>query len=830
MNKDCAAQVAAKIGRALTNDEQAMVRDAIVSTQGRLMRQNPDNFRSLSHAEKTAQAAELASSEILHIAAKQKQIQTLDIVKRAQKVGGLKARLEGKRKGQKHGAKAMLDDMRQLEMNQDGLQQMYFGQGVLAAIEAIPGKAFGFLHDMKSQNEFINAIYGADGSPAIKAAVKAWTETAERMRVHANNLGADIGKLDYNYIPRIYDKVKMGTKAAESGEFVADLIGWMDKSRFLDESGRYIGDSRLAEIVEDARLNIVTDGLHGRVQEGKTSVGQGSIRTRHDASRVFHFKDAESEIAFMKKYGQGNILEAMKSHIHSLARDIAVLEHYGPKARQTFDQMNDIAALHDGGMEKNVGLIGVTPTKIFQSLSSGPKTVDNAKAEIWQGLRNIQSAAKLTGAVLSSLPDTVLLTGAAWYNGMPARQIANVFKDFVTADKNYKQHAARMGIIADSLISSVNRYAEGDAGYNITSKAADLTHRLGLLNAWTDGLKRAFSVNLHFTLGEMTRKSSWDALGRADKYRLEKGGITPEVYAIWQKSELDRWDKHNAALSPDNIMLLEDVPYADRVNAVSRLVGYVKGMENIAINTSDIIHKGRMGQFDRGDTAGEIWKSVMQFKSYPASLMSRQLDLIGDIYQSRGAVPAAAYTATILTGLTVAGAASIQAKQIVAGRDPIDMDEKKMRFWSRAMIQGGGLGFAGDLLYTGINAKRPADAAAKISGTLLGPIAGTGIEAFSLLAESIGKGADGVTEKEAKDTAARVIKLVGSNVPVAPMDLWYTRTAIDRLIVDDLQEWASPGWSGRMRGNIKKEYGQDFWWRPTETLPRRMPDAGSDGR
>lgn len=824
LKAECIAAVSQSIGRVLTKSERDMVEQSIIQSRTKLARQDIDGYRQMTEAQKIEAAAKDAMESIAHNAFKKKQVETLHIIKTAKNMAEQSAKLKGTRKGGKAGAMQLLDNMRKLEIRQNGLMLHYWRDGVLGAINAIPEKAFGLLHDQKSIDDFQRYLYdnNYNAPTQIKQAVKAWTDTIEKMRTHANSVGADIGKLDYAYLPQLHDTVKMIRAGKE--KWVSFFLERLDRTRYLDEAGAYIGDAEAAKMLGNSYDQIITDGLAGRVEQGTAMTGKGGVRGRHDASRALHLKSADAHLEYAKQYGKGNLLQAMSSHVSGMTRDIATLEHFGTNPNSTFAQMLDVAKLHDGAMEKNVGFLGVRPTDIYDSLVSGTKTVDSAKAEMWQTARSLQSAAKLGGALLSSMTDTVSVVGAAWYNGMPARQIANIFKDapYAAGSKQYKAFAARQGIIADSVISSVNRWAEGDNGYNIASKMADMTFRYSLLNAWTDGLKNAFSVNLSFTLGELTRKADWSGLQQADRYRLEKAGVTPEIYNIWRKSELDAWDKNNAALSPKRIMELSDIPEAQRVEAASILIGYIQGQRDIAVNSSDIIHKGRMSKFVKGDATGEIGRSVMQFKSYPASLLSRQLDMFGDIYHSRGKAPAMMYAVSMITGLSLMGGVAIQAKQLAAGKDPREVDRD---FMFNAIIQGGGLSFYGDILYTGLTGNSR-ESASKALSMVAGPLIGTVLEGAAVGLEGVARATDG----DIKDTPAKLMRLAGSNIPFTPMDMWYSRTAFDRLFVDDLMESASPGYFGRQKGRIMKEYGQRFWWEPTDLTPERAPDYGSDGR
>jgi hypothetical protein len=55
-------------------------------------------------------------------------------------------------------------------------------------------------------------------------------------------------------------------------------------------------------------------------------------------------------------------------------------------------------------------------------------------------------------------------------------------------------------------------------------------------------------------------------------------------------------------------------------------------------------------------------------------------------------------------------------------------------------------------------------------------------------------------------------------------NLWYTKTALDHLVFQNVFETISPGYLQSIRKRTAKEYGQDFWWGPGELAPDRAPD------
>ena len=72
------------------------------------------------------------------------------------------------------------------------------------------------------------------------------------------------------------------------------------------------------------------------------------------------------------------------------------------------------------------------------------------------------------------------------------------------------------------------------------------------------------------------------------------------------------------------------------------------------------------------------------------------------------------------------------------------------------------------------------------------------------------------------------MRFLRSNTPGS--SLWYSRLAMDRLIWDQLQELADPEYRRafkRTEDRARKDYGQDYWWRPGQAAPQRAPDPGA---
>src|SRR5690606_21755482 len=131
---------------------------------------------------------------------------------------------------------------------------------------------------------------------------------------------------------------------------------------------------------------------------------------------------------------------------------------------------------------------------------------------------------------------------------------------------------------------------------------------------------------------------------------------------------------------------------------------------------------------------------------------------------------------------------------------------------------GGGVGIFGDLLYTGMGGDNRAGSPNWAS--FAGPVFGSVVDLADLTVGNLGQAIQG------KDThaGAEAIRFAKSHMPF--VNLWYAKAAIDHAGLQDLQEYLSPGYLARMQRTARRDWGQDFWWRPGAGLPNRAPDFG----
>lgn len=807
MHPDCIAAVGEAIGRTPSAEEISQYEQGLTAALRQLGREKGTDFMSLSAEERLQAAAARASRDLIERAetARGQAAQRIVATQRAVE------RLQQLRTPDRPVAAALGTMLEQADVYVKGVSREYFSN-LVDTIQAVEPRFFGFMQDRASLRDFVREVRGeATGNTLASKGAQAWLKTVEAMRLRFNRAGGDVGKLDYGYLPQPHDAARVVKAGREA--WLAEVLPRLDRAQYLREDGSPRSQAELVQFLAAAYDTIASNGL-SKLEPGRPK-GVGARANRHAETRQIHFRDADAYLSYIEQFGRGSVFDAMQGHVSMLARDIALVEQMGPNPEHLFRYLDDLAQQADGG-PKYIGPLGVRTKDLWNALSGfTSQTAHQRLGDLAQGVRNYTVAAKLQGTLLSSVTDIPTLALTAKYNRLP------VFETFVNVLRSFGAETAdfanRSGLVADSVISDMNRWAEGNLGHNWTSKLANATMRASLLNAWTDALRRGFSVTMMGSLGKLSR-TEWGALPDVDRAHLLKKGISEADWLVWQRATPERW-RDSSMLTPESIRAVPDAalaPLGDpavlKDQAAAKLLGFITDESEFAVVSPDLMTRAAVTRStQKGSVEGEFLRSLLLFKSFPLAMISRHLRRAAEMPNAAGAL---GYSASLMAGLVAFGAVSLTAKDLVQGKDPRDMTMPK--FWAAAFAQGGGLGIYGDILYTGMGGQTRGGMSNWIS--YAGPVFGTGLD---LLDVTLGNARQ---EMDGKDShaAAELMRFSRQNLPF--VNLWYARSALDHAVFHEMQESLSPGYLASMRSRAQRDWGQSFWWEPGQALPARAPD------
>lgn len=662
-------------------------------------------------------------------------------------------------------------------------------------------------------------------NPEAKQFANAIRKTFDQAHKRYKNAGGIIGDME-NYFPTTHKKESIESVSFE--EWYNYLEPRLDKSKMIDrETGLPFTKERLLQEMKDDYEGIITNGrsqLLKDIEEGRSMIGKSTeISNKRIASRFYKFKDADSFLEYNDLFGSKDegLYDSIINHFESLARDTAILEKMGPKPNALMRSLDLEMLARDTKDFKRKWTNGM-----YQVLNG---YVDSSTGEGWLfrligNTKNLLSAALLGSAPLSAISDTAFIAAASKINGLSSTKTLKRYLKLLnpTSGKD-RAIAKRSGYIADiargSALADV-RFTGENMGGKVTGWLAQFTNRAGGLAAMTKAASDAASMELEANLAELIlSKTNWDNISKDFKKALEAHNFTAKDWDIISKAEVFSPEEGINFLRSQDIIKIKDVSPKTLLDIGNKIDDFAQSLRMLASNEPALrtraINTGAILSDDarRGTAVRGFAASVLQFKSFPLTVMFNHI--IPSIKSARkGKYDHAIFT---FVGATMFGALAMQAKEIVKGKDAKDMED--WRFWSAAVLQGGGLGIFGDFIFA--DASRQG---ATLQRALAGPIVGL---AGDIRAASIGnldKLLDDPTQDKIDKVKRDIFNLAKKNTP--SVNLWYSRLIVERYILDQLEKMIDPKYQQRMRRLEKrmiKESGQQYYWKKGETSPRRSP-------
>ena len=699
------------------------------------------------------------------------------------------------------------------------------------------------------------------GDQSARELAHAWNESAELARQMFNEAGGSIGKRADWGMPQMHDAAKV--HAAGQDAWVESIIPMLDRAKMVDDfTGAPFGDSSIRQVLGDVWKSIVTHGMISRSPDDR--LGIGVVAKQRQDERFIVFKDADAWSTYQGQFGRSDAFDGMMAHLDSMAHDIAQMQILGPNPDANFQWLKRLAEI-EANHEMIAGAKGAVADASsrlnkaqamwdgFTGLANVPENETLAKAS--GNVRNVLRAAQLGSAILTDMP-------SAPFFGSMARAMSgiNLHGDVtqlvkLLADPSMREEVATAGFIneaaTDGLISTTrDQLRLQTAG----SKAAETTNalarklpsatlRLSGLTPMFEARKRSFRLSFMRTLHNAKGLSldglrAGDGAQKALATELNARGITNEDWDAIRSSP--SWEPR------EGVQFLRPV---DIVKHASDDLGFRVGemilnMEQMAVPVSGSLwtRSAMMRSIPPGSILGEGLRSFAMYKTF---LINAQY-LYAEEFAHRalaaaegaGMDPASGKgsfvfglgrfggAASLIIPLTIAGAVTLQLKQIANGKDPLYMGTPK--FWGAALLQGGSLGLLGDFFYSAHSRFGH-----QLAITGAGPVADfasdvwdmTGGEAADVYDRATNPAHADKPDKEAK----RAVQFARNNTPILSSLLW-SKAAYQRGVLDQVQKLVDPEADAafeRAKARMQRETGQEAWWPQGSLAPQRAPDLSA---
>jgi hypothetical protein len=703
------------------------------------------------------------------------------------------------------------------------------------AIEALRPKALGFKSEHVLELDLLRAGFGETAQDArAGTAATAWFKAEGMLADEFIAAGGALAKRE-RYMPNPdFDRAKVQALGPDRFRTLVDAN--VDRDKMIDFSTNApMTDERYKTLVDQAYRNIVTNSLDGTLPSGAQR-GRPMVANAREAPRLFSWKNAESWMNVAEAVGaHASPYEAMLGHISAMSNDIGLMRTLGPNPRATLNFMLDVLAREPARLGRVAGddsakAIGATvkankateiriatekrmTEDLFAEVAGDNRIpVNTTLANTLGDARHLLSAAQLGSALISSLTDPGTAVMTARFNGIPAMSML-ARAVHMMGERGSEIFAAQQGLVADTLahVAGQSDRVMGEViRSGVAAKLSSATIRASGLRRWTASLRAAFALET-MAHAARSREQAFGDLAPAFKAALERYGIDQ---AGWDaiRAVPPHEPRPNALLTrPADIAA---AGHSDAAERWSRLIN--TEMDYAVIEGDPVTRALLIGSSQPGTIGGEVRRAVTQYRMFPATFLM--------MHAARAAARGwdgsrLGHAAIGFTMMTLLGAVSMQAKEIAAGRDALSLDPTTgngLRAWGRAVIQGGGLGVFGDVLATD-QTKYGNTWAATIAGPLAGAVE-TGLGDFLVKnIQKAGKGEPTTFAGDALYAGARY--LPGSS-------LWFGRLAFQRGVVDQLAKMIDPRAPARfqrMEEQARKDWGQDYWWRPGQTAASRAP-------
>jgi hypothetical protein len=313
----------------------------------------------------------------------------------------------------------------------------------------------------------------------------------------------------------------------------------------------------------------------------------------------------------------------------------------------------------------------------------------------FSAIRAFQTAAKLGSAVVSAVPtDPAFGAVTRRFNGLPARRMwLSYLKQLNPASAADRKLAVRAGLIAEEwshMTAAQHRILGEELTGDVSRRLAAGVLRGSGLAAYTQGGRWAFGMEFLGHLTDLVDRP-FDKLDPKLAASMSRHGIDAATWDVIRKAPLEA---HGGAawLFPHNV---EDQLAGDR------LLQMIQTETDYAVPAADPRTRAMMNSIaPRGTWVGELARTGLLFKTFGITVMLTH----GRRILEQGAGSAARYAAALFILTTLGGAAAMEAKELLKGKDArrfrarMRPRSSTRKFWGAATLQGGGWGIYGDFL------------------------------------------------------------------------------------------------------------------------------------
>lgn len=824
MKEQCKQAVAKALGKAALNQQEATdIENRIKDAMRSLAKKDLQKWRNLSDAEKLTKAGEFVAQDIQDQLKRKHAIAARDILTQNKNLAlldhpTLSSSEVVDRLVAPHGD---MSGVQSIDSKARAIADIYRGD-LVDFYTNIKG-GMGVFTDKKMVTNIVRERFNDNtGDPVAKKISDKMGEVFEGMRERFNRSGGDIGKLDDWGLPQTHDLAKIVKAGKEAWVKKAEQL--INTEKYVNDDGSYYSQQQIRELLEHSYDTLSSNGANKTEVGRQATAGVSSkVTSRHSESRVLHFKDADAWLEYQADFGGMSFVDLVEAHINGLSKDIALVENLGSNPKNAMRILMDAAEQKDWLKGVDASTTGKTRKRaqtMFDEFMGANTPESEVLANLGLAYRSMNVASMLGGTTLSSFTDQAMIAKTASIHGIAYSKVfGEIIRQLNPKNKEHRYLAHSLGLATQEMLGSIARWSD-DGLTSVSGKSQKLARvssavasqvmRVSGLNALTASSKIGMNILLMEKYGRLSRSKAWHELDELDREFMQKTGLSERVWDVMRLADPVIDFNGNQLMSarsiyeiPDEKLLAFGNPQRVRDEVASSFQAHLLDEQGMAVVEAGLRERTFMsaGQ-NKGTVTGEIFKSMLQFKSFPAAFLMRH----GSRAMSQPTkMSKAGYGASIFAMTTLLGALVVQLKELANGNDPQTMwdsedPQKTMNFLTRSAVQGGGLSILGDILVAGTDTSGRGT-----SDFMVGPF---GSDAKAVLGLTVG---NFTQYYEGKDTNAanEAFKLFKNKIPA--QNLWYTKAATNRMIFDEMQDMIAPGYREKLLRKAEREHDRTRW-------------------
>ena len=824
MKEQCKQAVAKALGKATLNQQEATdIENRIKDAMKSLAKKDLQKWRNLSDVDKLTEAGKQVAIDIQEQLKRKHKIAAQDILSQNKNLALLDHPTLS--------ASEVVDRMVAAHGDMSGIQSIDSKARAIASVYR--GELVDFYTNVKgglgvfTDAELVQKIVrerfnDSTGDPLAKKISDKMGEVFEGMRERFNRSGGDIGKLDDWGLPQTHslEKIVLAGKQA----WVQKAEGLIDTSKYVHEDGTYYSQQEIRDLLEYSFDTLASNGAN-KTEIGRQSFGGNSkVTSRHSESRVLHFKDADAWLEYQAEFGGMPFVDLVEAHINGLSKDIAMVENLGSSPKNAMRILMDAAEQKDwqNGLDADTtGKSRKRAQTMFDEFMGANTPQSEVLANLGLAYRSMNVAAMLGGTTISSVTDQAMIAKTASVHGIAFHKtFGELLTQLNPKNKEDRELAHSLGLATEEMLGSIARWSDDGLTSvhgksqklaRVSSGVASQVMRVSGLNALTAASKVGFSKMLMEKYGRLSRSKAWADLNAMDRELMEKTGLSERAWEVMRLADpvVDR--KGNQLMSarsiyeiPDNQLTQFGDPQKIRDEVATQFQAHLLDEQGMAVVEAGLRERTWMSAGQRKGTGmGELVKSMLQFKSFPAAFLMRHGSRA---MAQQGVKGKAVYGVSLFLMTSMLGALAVQLKELANGNDPSTMwdsddPQKTWNFWTRSAVQGGGLSILGDILVAGTDTS-----GRSTSDFMVGPL---GSDVKGVLGLTVGN----LTQYyDGKDTNAsnEAFRLLKNKIPA--QNLWYTKAATNRMIFDEMQDIIAPGYREKLLRKAERQHDRTRFW------------------